>query len=246
MMAIGIANTMESAPCIADAWSEEVSPPTISAALVLGMRDLPPDTLNRMVADAGACMQEDEQWWIDDIALELLDADDYSDNQAGCLATRFVETLGFEHALRLRILTLPLLTLSDAELAVLDPAACGAEVTLTPLIVGSNVGDCLANVLDPDLPITVVPCTGPHSGEVASVLDLGPVFDNWPGIQTIETTAADACIAKVEMLAVDHPEIGAAWGFPSREVWERGGRLSTCIIGKLDGTDWTGPSGIVV
>ena len=39
-------------------------------------------------------------------------------------------------------------------------------------------------------------------------------------------------------------EVGMRWAFPSRQTWERGDRTLSCVIGRIDGTSWDGPSGL--
>jgi hypothetical protein len=246
LLAIGTINDLDAAECIADAWSDELTADIIVASLSFGtgLDDLPPDVVTDLAGDAAACVP-DETWWIDDIAFEIDGEYNLSAEQATCVATAFVRSFGIEHAIRRRVLTIPMLTLSDEELAVLDLGACGAEVTLPPLTLGAAVGECLADVDRGDREPALVPCDTTHNGEIFAVLDLADVVAEWPGVRFIGETAARVCKREAESVTAGQEGLGLEWSVPSRQVWERGGRLVTCVVGHVDGRDWTAPSGLV-
>jgi hypothetical protein len=242
MLAVGVINALEVAPCVAAAWSSVLTPDAVASSLAFGtgLDDLPPDVVRALVAGAQPC-GPDEQWWIDDVAIELERDYGYSPQAATCVAANFLHRLGLSTVLERRVLTIPLLTLSDAHLATVDVQSCGVTVELPPMT-GGDVGDCLADVLRGPRDWPQAPCDGLHNGEIIAA----PVLDDatWPGIVTVDERASEACRAALGGAAADRNDVGMVWLVPSRQVWERGGRAVTCIIGPIDGSDWDRPSGI--
>jgi hypothetical protein len=241
-LAIGIINSLESAPCVQQAWTGILTPELVadSVASGTGLDDLPAPVLNQLVAGALPCVP-DRAWWIDDIGPELERDYGYSTSDARCVAGNLVDRLGMETVLARRVLMVPLLTLSDEQLSKLDLAACGVAVELPPMTPGEP-GDCLGEVFRDDGKWPKVSCDQPHAGEVLAHIDIKG--SEWPGIEAVVKQAETACRAVVAAAAPGRHDVGMAWPVPSRQVWERRGRTATCLIGPIDGTTWNTPSGI--
>jgi hypothetical protein len=248
VLAIGTVNALESAPCVAASWSSVLTADIIASSIAFGtgFDDLPPGVVARLVDGAVGCMTDDERWWIDDVVLEIDGQYDLTPEQAMCVATNFVRKLGISRVVERRILTLPMLALSDADLAAIDLPACGVTVTLPPMTLG-RVGDCLADVFRAD-EWPRVACDTPHNGEIIAAVDLTDVLVAWPGNQAMYDLAQISCVAVAEDAMNRHKgdEQFKIWWFPpSREVWERGGRILICLVGPFDTSDWTAPFGLL-
>src|SRR5262249_5230413 len=152
----------EAAPCVQQAWRGILTPQLVADSLAsgTGLDDLPAPVLDQLVTGAVPCVP-DEAWWIDDIGPELERDYSYSASDARCVARNMVDRLGLEAVLARRVLMIPLLTLSDEQLRVLDLAACGVTVDLLPMTPG-NPGDCLGEVFRDDYEWPKVPCDQPH------------------------------------------------------------------------------------
>ncbi len=167
---------------------------------------------------------------------------------AECIATNYVRELGIERVVERRVLTLPVLTLTAADLATIDAPGCGAELAPPALALG-QVGDCLADVFRTAV-WPVVACTSPHNGEILDVTDLTGVVTEWPGWSAMNDRGRRVCMAAAD--AAQATAESAAdraftvwWLPPTRAAWEAGGRLITCLVGPFADGDWTAPSGLV-
>jgi hypothetical protein len=243
LLAIGAINSVEAAQCIESAWSGVRSADLIASSLAFGtgLDDLPPDVVSSLVDGAAPCIPVDG-WWIDDIAMELEPQYGFTPEQATCVATNFVQALTLGRAVERRVLTIPMLTLPDDDLAAVT-IGCGVTVTL-PAMTPGDVGDCLAGMFREPEP-REVSCDTPHNAEILAAIDLTADVPAWPGINAINDRAGLLCAAAAEDVAQDRDDLGFTASVPSRQVWERGGRVVTCIIGQRDGSDWTSPSGLI-
>jgi hypothetical protein len=248
ILAIGMINSIEAAPCVSDAWREVLTTDLIVASISdgQGLDDLPPDVVETMTTGAAACLP-DEEWWIEDIALDIDQSFDLSPDEARCVARSYVTTLGIEAAIRRRVLTIPTLALAPTDFESLQLSTnCGVDITLPPVGLGVAVGDCIAAYGSPES--EAVDCVEAHNAEVLSIVDLATVVEDWPGIRTVTQIARDSCIRDVETAVDGSDELAGYdvyWRYPGRRSWEQGGRLVSCVIGHADGSDWTGPSGVV-
>jgi Septum formation len=220
MVAMSTINSPDAARCVAGAWHGVLTADLVSSSLAsgTGLDDLPRDVVRQLVDGAAACTH-DEQWWIDDIAIEIDGQYDYTEQQARCVATNFVRTLGIATAIDRRVLTIPMLTLTDDELASIDLPSCSVSVTLPPMTSG-EVGDCLADAFGRQGEPRNVGCDSPHNAEVLALTTLTEA--QWPGLATVDHDAETACRDIVARAAPDRDEIGLNWSVPSRQVWERG------------------------
>jgi hypothetical protein len=241
MIAMGTINTMDSG-CIVEAWADDLDAAAITSSLAVGLEDLEPVRLESMVADVMGCWA-DREWWIQDVALELEGWHDFTLAEAGCVANRMIEEFGLEPVIRRRLLTINVLAMPDHQLATLDGAQCGVEIALATLQPRSMVGNCIADLYSEDLDYSSVPCDTSHTGEVIGVEDVSTTFAEFPGNAALQDTAADMCIMIAGNMA-PNDDVGVVWLWPSRETWERGDRLVSCVLVLQDGTDWTAPSGI--
>jgi Septum formation len=246
MLVMGMINLMEDAECIVSEWETVLDSDVLASMVAAGPQDMPDPTARALVGGVMTCNSMPQDWWVDDIALELEAHYQYTADQAHCVAERFVETFGFEPAIRHRVLTIPMLTLTDEEVAALAPDACGVTIEFLPFSGGSQVGECLPN-LDADevFPVTV-PCDQPHIGEVIAVIDLSTIATEWPGFAALAGAIEEPCSQRGREIAGDRDDLGLSWNGPSRESWERGDRVLACVIGRLDGEEFDGPSGLAL
>ena len=248
-LAIGTINSLDVAPCIADAWTGVLTADLIASSLAfgVGLDDLPPDVVRRMVDGVGACMPAElgwTDWWIEDIAIELEQQHGFTSSEATCVATNFVHAVGIDRALERRVLTIPMLALPEAELAAIDLPACGVTVKLPPLEPG-EIGDCLvANQGQAEW--AQAACNAPHNREVIAIVNLTDLMPSWPGIAAINEHASVACGALAEAAAAARDDtFRLYWASPTRQAWERGGRTVTCTVGPADYLEWTEQFGLV-
>ena len=246
MLAISTINSIQSAPCIGQAWTGVLTTEAIASSMSWGggLDDLPPDVVMRLVAGVMACMPGEQgwtEWWIEDISLEIERRHDTTSEQATCVATNFVQRLGVERAVERRVLTIPVLALPDADLARIDVSGCGAAITLPPSTPGV-VGDCLATAEQP----TRVACDTAHEREVIALVDVSGVMPAWPGHRALNDHGETACmtIAEAAMAGRDLVFRLYWWG-PSRGAWERGSRVIVCTVGPIDNGVWTAPFALV-
>ena len=252
-LAIATMNSLDAAPCVAAGWSGVLTPHLLASSLAYGtgLDDLPPATVEPLVDATLRCMSGDPEWtdwWIDDVVLELDRVTGIPPSAARCIATNYVRELGIERVVERRVLTLPVLTLTAADLAAIDAPGCGADLA-PPALAFGQVGDCLADVFR-TAGWPVVACTSRHNGEILDVTDLTGVVTEWPGWSAMNdrgrdvcTAAADAARAAAESAA--DRAFTLWWLPPTRAAWEAGGRLITCLVGPLADGDWTAPSGLV-
>ena len=52
---------------------------------------------------------------------------------------------------------------------------------------------------------------------------------------------AKRCAADAAAVAGERADLLAGWDFPTRSIWERGGRALTCMIAQPGYGTWTGP-----
>jgi hypothetical protein len=237
-LALGTIGSFDAAPCIAEAWNGVLTANDIAASLAygIGLDDLRPAVVSRLVDIVVLCLP-DERWWIDDIAIELQRIHDLTAEQATCVATNFVRTLGLAHAVERRVLTIPMLALSPADHAAVDLASCAATVVL-PVLPTETVNDCLR--LDPDAwEWKAATCAGPHDREVIAVVDLTATVPEWPGGIVLYEHATVACRAAAEAAAAS---LDVSFRFyshpPTRTAWERGWRSVICTVGPVDEGEW--------
>ena len=247
MLALDTINATEAGPCIAKAWSGVLTTDAIASSMSFlgGLDDLPPDVVSRLVTGVMFCMPAEQgwtNWWIDDIRLEIERRHDVTSEQANCVATNFVRRLGVERAVERRVLTIPVLALSDADLTAIDLAGCGASITLPPLIPGV-VGDCLAAAEGDALRVA---CDAPHEYEVIHLADITEIMPSWPGQAALSEHGSTACQAVAEAaIAGRDLTLHLYWWPPTRVAWERGSRVITCVVGPADNGVWTAPFALV-
>ena len=132
-LAIATMNSLDAAPCVAAGWSGVLTPHLLASSLAYGtgLDDLPPATVGPLVDATLRCMSGDPDWtdwWIDDVVLELDGVTGIPPSAATCIATNYVRELGIERVVERRVLTLPVLTLTAADLAAIDAPGCGADL----------------------------------------------------------------------------------------------------------------------
>jgi hypothetical protein len=233
----------ESLPCVAEAWSDAVTPQVVASSIAHGngLNDLPTDTVDQLTLTAAACAP-DRQWWIDDEAL-ILEQGGWDPDQASCIATAVVDTLGVGPIIKRRVLTVPFYPVTRGELEGVDfSGRCDVELGDPPQL--GPPGTCLAGFGRGRESTQIVGCEQPHNAEVITVTDLS-IFSAWPGAQALRVRAADICIADVEALAGDLTGYAAGWDIPGRLAWEQSDRVLTCSLIHYDYSSWTGPSGLV-
>ena len=245
MLALDTINSTEAGPCIAQAWSGVLTTDAIASSIVDvlgGLDDLPPDVVGRLVTGVMSCMPAEQgwtNWWIDDIRLEIERRHGVTPEQAHCVATNFVRRLGVERAVERRVLTIPVLALSDADLTAIDLTGCGAAIMLPPLTPGV-VGDCLAAT---DTDATRVACDTPHEYEVIHLPD---VTDTHAGMaRTPGPVGTRGCGLPSgrggRRGGTRHTRSGCTGGRRARVAWERGSRAIVCAVGPADNGVWTAP-----
>lgn len=229
--------------CLRLAWDARISTGIVASSLAFGdgFSDLPPDLVDQLTSRAIECWS-DRVWWIDEIALDLLDETDFSAETAQCVAGAYVDVIGIDRAVALQILTLPLLSLSTDERQRLDlENRCGAK--LPPVVADVPVGGCLRDFGTGVLAAT--DCAGSHNAEVVGLHDLNARHPLWPGMRTIRTSTLELC--SVDVAAVGGGPAGyvPGWDTPTREQWERGRRTLICVLVRPNYEAWTGPSGLL-
>ena len=200
-LAIATMNSLDAAPCVAAGWSGVLTPHLLASSLAYGtgLDDLPPATVGPLVDATLRCMSGDPDWtdwWIDDVVLELDGVTGIPPSAAECIATNYVRELGIERVVERRVLTLPVLTLTAADLAAIDAPGCGADLAPPALALG-QVGDCLADVFRTAV-WPVVACTSPHNGEILDVTDLTGVVTEWPGWSAMNDRGRLVCTAAAD------------------------------------------------
>ena len=235
------------AQCVVAAWDGMLTKEAIaaSATYASGLEDLEPTLVKELAARAVPCGR-DQQWWIDDVAIELTRLPMPGD-QAQCVATAYINVLGVEEVLRRRLLGIPLLDVpveARQRLALADQ--CGVDPPFLVPTLDVVVGDCLAGFGQGREMTAIVDCEQPHSGEVLAVHDLGADHPQWPGIRVLRDEAVSSCQQDLDALTGDLAGYGFGWDIPSRISWERGDRRLTCALVQVpDGASWRGPSGLI-
>jgi hypothetical protein len=240
MIALGTINTPEPG-CVVDAWGTAVDRRFIVSSLAVGLQELPQDVLDELTAGVLTCLA-DEEWWIQDVALEL-EGDDYTLAEAACVAETLIAQFGVEPLIRRRLLTIPILSLPPDQLTAVEAGTCGVELALPIWDGRTAVGNCIDHFFAEEGEWSAVQCNQVHDAEVIAVEDVTERFPTYPGSAEL----ADAVGVLCQRIADSMPpndEVGMTWAFPSRPTWERGDRTLSCVIGKLDGSSWTGPSGL--
>ncbi len=97
-----------------------------------------------------------------------------------------------------------------------------------------QVGDCLGAIETGEVnDVPTVPCSEPHQLEVFGEYSF-PDGD-YPGDDTISTTADEECIALFDAfvgLAYEESALGVTYYTPTQESWESGDdRLVSCLVG---------------
>lgn len=247
VLAIGIINSIDLAPCVSESWRDVLTAEAIVASISFGggFDDLSPEIVADMTAGAAACLP-DPEWWIEDIALDIDQAFGLSLDEARCVARSYVSTLGIEVAIRRRVLTIPTLAVSPDQFDALQLSArCGTDISLPPIGIDAMPGHCIAFFGSPDRLPAIVSCDAAHNAEVVSVVDLGTVFADWPGVRILALYTQVTCIRDAETALDGREGFAVNWTYPSRRTWEQAGRRLMCVVGRAGGVDWTGPIGIV-
>ena len=232
MLVIGTIRAIDFLPCIADAWRGKLTPDAVAESFSFGygLDDLPPDLVAELTAGAAACWS-DRQWWIEEVAIELGRVTDLAPEQANCMATAFVDSLGVERAIRLRVLTLPVFNVPPEDQVRMDLLGrCAIEFTWPSAEFAVEQGQCLTGFGAGREGTTVVDCSGPHNAEVVGKPDLSGALPAWPGLRAVQAQADDACFRASEGLLQGQSVYSSGWDVPTRGAWEQGGRLATCVI----------------
>jgi hypothetical protein len=234
---------VENLPCVAEAWADVVTAQVVASSIAYshGLDDLPTETVDQLTLTAAACVP-DRQWWIDDEAL-ILEQGGWDPDQASCIATAVVDTLGVGPIIKRRVLTVPFYPVTRGELEGVDfSGRCDIELGDPPQL--GPPGTCLAGFGRGRESTQIVGCEQPHNAEVITVTDLS-ILSTWPGAQALREGAADLCAADVEALSGDLTRYAAGWDIPGRLAWEQSDRVLTCSLIHYDYSSWTGPSGLV-
>ena len=112
LLAAGTIRSVDGQGCVSDGWRGVLTQKDVVSSLTYGsgLDDLPDSAVSDLVRIAADCVP-DEQWWKDDIALEIDGQHGLDGEQAACVAEAYVSTLGIETAIRRRVFTLPVLAL---------------------------------------------------------------------------------------------------------------------------------------
>ena len=241
MLVIGTVRAIDFLPCIADAWRGKLTPDAVaeSFSFGFGLDDLPPDLAAELTAGAAACWS-DRQWWIEEVAIELGRTTDLAPDKANCMATAFVDSLGVERAIRLRVLTLSVLNVPPEDQVRMDLLGrCGIEFTWPSAEFAVEQGQCLTGFGSGREGTTVVDCAGPHNAEVVGKHDLSGGLPAWPGLRAVQNEADAGCSRNSEGL-LGQSAYFSGYDVPTRGAWEQGGRLATCVILAPDFATWEG------
>ena len=248
LLVIGTVKAIDSVPCIADAWRGELTADLVAQSVSYGrgLNDLPPELVGELAAGAAACVP-DRVWWVDDIALQLGRETDLDPEAAQCAATAYVDQLGIERAIRLRVLTLSVLTLPPEDQLRLDMAGrCNIDFAWGSAELGAAPGDCLSGFGSGREATTIVGCEGEHNAEVVGTHDLSSAVSAWPGIRGVQDLEDEMCAKDFDAMTGDSPDdYYGGFDLPARESWEQGGRTITCVIFRDGYEPWQGPSGLV-
>ena len=189
MIALGTINTPEPG-CVVDAWGTTVDRRFVVSSLAVGLQELPPDVLDKLTAGVLTCLA-DEEWWRQDVALELEGWNDYTLEEAACIAGQLVDRFGVEPLIRRRLLTIPILSLPPDQLATVDPGACGVELGLSSWEGRTAVGNCIDHFFADEGEWSAVACDQVHDAEVIAVgEDVTERFSGYPGTANSRTRPA--------------------------------------------------------
>ena len=230
--------------CTSEAWDGLLTAELVAASLAwgYGLSDIPSDIAEDL-ADAAARCGPDQQWWIDDVDIEVSRGTDLSATQVTCLATEYVQQLGVAEVIRLRILGVPPLVVpADHVDSVQFRESCGVEPTVLPSLELAP-GVCVTG-FGGTQDMAVADCEGSHNGEVVTMHDLTLEFATWPGSANLRMYGAERCRADLEELSPPD-QYGVGWNIPTRAPWEAGQRELTCLLVRGDNESWTGPSDVV-
>jgi len=237
LLGIGI---VEDGGCISDRWHGKLTAEVVASSIAYGraLDDLPPDLVAQLTADVMACWN-DQQWWTEELALELTRHFGASEAQADCMSRAYVGTLGIEPFIARRVLTLSPFALPPEDLARANIASrCSVTLTAPPDLQVTR-GSCITNWGSNDQTAAVADCAGRHNAEVISVHDLTASHSSWPGASTLQQESGELCAADAAALS-GYEEYSTSWSTPSRETWEFGQRDLICTLAREDYATWEG------
>jgi hypothetical protein len=242
-VALGRVHVLDEAACMADAWDGLLPSEVVASSMAhgRGLDDLPTDVVAEMASKAADC-KSDPGWWVDEIIVRKEVPQQLTAAQGQCVASRYLDVLGIDEVIRRRILGIHLLVLRPEDENALD-LVNQCDVTDLGLIPVPTLqpGVCLTTAEDGH--IVETGCDLPHKAEIYSVHPVDQ--SDWPGYDRIKTDTNQTCRADAEAIGTPADGYGLDSTSLDRASWERGRGQLTCIVVRLDGQPWTGPSGLV-
>ena len=246
VIAVAELRTRDALACLVDGWKDQITTAVVAESIATGggLTDLSPAVLDAATATAVACWN-DPAWWHDELFFDFTASTTMTEPQADCAADAYLNSFGVERAIRRRLLTLTLLTLSPADQQTLDlPSRCGLQVMYDGQSYGASRGVCIAEFGN-ESRSHVVDCDQAHNAEVTAVHSVAADYPSWPGIEPIRAQGKDLCRSDFESLGSSASAYAYGWGLPSRRRWEADVREIVCVLLQQPGQVWNGPSGLV-